>query len=34
VTHWKDGSSLPTYYLGEALDRLANYDSAYDVPSN
>lgn len=34
VTHWKDGSSLPTYYLGEALDRLADYDSAYDVPSN
>ena len=34
LTKWEDGSWLPTYYLGEALDRLANYDSAYDVPSN
>lgn len=34
LTHWDDGSWLPTFYLGEALDRLAQYDSAYDVPSN
>jgi len=34
LTKWEDGSWLPTYYLGEALDRLADYDSAYDVPSN
>jgi len=34
LTKWEDGSWLPTHYLGEALDRLADYDSAYDVPSN
>jgi len=34
ITFWEDGSWLPTFYLGQALDRLAEYDSAYDVPSD